>query len=137
VDPNFIPHRVRAPVKVKQTPEEKRAYAAQYKRRARRATRIKALEYLAQKGCCDCGERDPRVLEFDHIDPSEKANDVATLFSNGFGWGSEKLREEIRKCRVICSNCHRKHTILQQEYYAHDDVRAALRGIYEHYNITE
>jgi len=137
VDPNFKPVRVRKPRTRKTTPEERRAAAAKYKRRQRRNTRIKSLEYLAEKGCCECGERDPRVLEFDHIEPREKEYDVSKLFSNGYSWGAEKLREEIRKCRVICANCHRKHTIEQQEHYSHDDVRAALRGIYDRYAITE
>lgn len=137
VDPAFAPHRIKKAPTPNQTPEEKRAYAAQYKRRARRTTRIKALEYLAKKGCADCGERDPRVLEFDHLDPSRKSDDISKLFSDGYSWGSEKLRVEIRKCRVVCANCHRKHTIVQQEHYSHEDVRAALRGIYEHYDIDE
>jgi len=135
VDPNFKPHRIkRAPVK-QRSAADKLAAAAQYKRRARRATRIKALEYVAEKGCCECGERDPRVLEFDHIHPADKDYDVAKLFADGYSWGAEKLRAEIRKCRVICANCHRRHTIVQQEHYAHDDVRAALREIYDRYDI--
>jgi len=137
VDPNFKPLRIRKPRTKNATPEQKRAAAAAYKRQQRRDTRIKSLEYVAEKGCCECGERDPRVLEFDHIDPSDKLYDISKLFANGYSWGAEKLREEIRKCRVICANCHRKHTIIQQEYYAHEDVRAALRRIYDHHGIEE
>lgn len=137
VDPGFKPVRVRKPRARKLTPEESRAARAANKRKVRRDTRIRALEYLAEKGCSDCGERDPRVLEFDHIDPGEKEHDVAQLFSNGYGWGSERLRAEIRKCRVICANCHRKHTIVQQEYYAHEEVKSALRGIFERYDIDD
>ena len=137
VDPNFVPHRIRKPYKRNQTAAEKREYQATYKRRARRETRIKALEYLAEKGCESCGERDPRVLEFDHINPDEKSADICKLFSDGYSWGAEKLREEIRKCRVLCANCHRKHTTVQQDHYAHGDVQTALRGIYDRYDITE
>ena len=136
VDPNFKPRRTRKPAVVR-TAAEGRAGAAQYKRRTRRATRVKVLAYMAEKGCCECGTHDPRVLEFDHIDPSSKHANISTLISNGNSWGSEKLREEIRKCRVICANCHRLHTVVQREYYAHDDVQSALREIYERYNINE
>lgn len=136
VDPDFKPDRNRR-VKRPRNGVEDREYAAAYKRRARRETRVKALKYLAEKGCCECGERDPRVLEFDHIEPREKKYVIAKLFSNGYSWGAEKLRAEIRKCRVICANCHRKHTIVQQEHYSHTDVRAALRQIFEDYGIDE
>lgn len=136
-DPNFKPDRkVRARVPAR-TPDEKRARAAQYKRKQRRETRIKALEYLAEKGCCECGVRDPRILEFDHIRPREKSNTLARLLTDGYSWGAEKLRQEIRKCRVICANCHRKHTIAQQEHYSHAEVRATLRKIFERYDIGE
>jgi len=137
IDPNFKPLRVRKPRITNPTPEQKRARDATYKRRQRRETRIKAIEYLAGKGCAECGERDPRVLEFDHIEPRNKAYAVSKLFANGYSWGAEKLRAEIRKCRVICANCHRKHTIAQQDHYSHDDVRAALREIYDRYDIEE
>ena len=136
-DPGFKPHRSRKVHKSGRTSSEKRAGAADYKRRARRATRIKALEYLAEKGCCGCGERDPRVLEFDHIEPCKKKHGMSDLFSDGYSWGSEKLRSEIRKCRVICANCHRKHTIDQQDYYAHEEVQSTLREIDERYGIGE
>lgn len=135
-DPNFKPdRRYKAPVK--RTPEEKREYNAEYKRRTRRLARIKSLEYLAEKGCCDCGTRDPRVLEFDHLDPSEKSKGVCRLLCDGYSWASEKLRQEIRKCRVICANCHRLHTIVQQGHYAHTDVQAALQEIDARYDIGD
>lgn len=137
VDPNFEPVRVRKPRTENPTKEQKRASAAKYKREQRRETRIKALQYLADKGCDCCGERDPRVLEFDHIRTREKEYNIAILFSHGYSWGAEKLRTEIRKCRVVCANCHRKHTIVQQEHYSHDDVKAALRDIFGKYDIVE
>jgi len=135
VDSNFKPDR--KPRVMGSTPAEKREYANSYKRKKRRATRVKVLEYLAGKGCCECKSRDPRILEFDHIEPRDKQHNISRLLSDGYDWGNEKLRAEIRKCRVICANCHRKHTVGQQEYYSHADVRAALSEIYGRYGITE
>ena len=135
VDANFKSD-LRPRERISRTPQEQLALNATYKRAARRAVRIKALEYVAEKGCCDCGTHDPRVLEFDHIDPAEKHSTVARLLGDGFGWGSEKLRQEIRKCRVICANCHRLHTAAQQEYYSHTDVRESLQIIFDEYGIT-
>ena len=43
--------------------------------------------------------------ELDHRDPSEKVNKVSTLAASGSREG--RLRAEIAKCDVVCSNCHR------------------------------
>lgn len=108
--------------------QRKRKYAnyAEGKRKRRIATQLKLFEYLAEKGCCDCGIRDPRVLEFDHIDPAQKASKIARLVSDGFTWSSPKLRQEILRCRVICANCHRLHTIEQQSYYSAPELQERL-----------
>lgn len=137
VDPDFKPDRAKpGPKPKKLTAQQSRDNRAASKRRVRRHSRIKALEYLASHGCSDCGDRDPRILEFDHIDPADKSVPIVKLLSDGYSWGAERLRAEIRKCRVICANCHRKHTIIQQGYYAHDDVQEALREIYDRYGIS-
>jgi len=137
VDPNFVADRVEPEPRAPKSKAETRAVRATYKRRARRTARVKALQYVAEKGCCECGTRDPRVLEFDHINPADKSVHIVKLLSDGYSWGAETLRAEIRKCRVICANCHRKHTIVQQGYYAHDEVKDALREIYDKYDISE
>ena len=87
------------------------------------------LRYLHNKGCESCGCKDPRVLEFDHLDPKKKKHSIAVLISQGYSWANEKLRREIRKCRVLCANCHRLHTIEQQGYYQHDDVKSELDSL--------
>ena len=110
---------------------------AQQKRRLRRKTRITCIRYLGRKGCETCGERDPRVLEFDHISPQSKGHTVADLISSGYAWSSERLRAEIRKCRILCANCHRIHTAKQQNYYSHPDVANALREVHLEHRISE
>ena len=130
VDPNFDSDTgAIRPQPVPYTPEQRLARAAQRKRRTRRDTRVRALEYLAEKGCCECGEHDPRVLEFDHLEPSDKSHNISYLVGRGTPWSSEIIRREIRKCRVICANCHRKHTAKQLDYYAHPDVKDALDAL--------
>ena len=99
------------------------------KQSVRRKTRIKILQYLAEKGCSECDEHDPRVLEFDHLDPSKKYKPISRLVCTGYSWASEVLRAEIRKCQILCANCHRKHTLVQQGYYADPEVVAALQEI--------
>lgn len=60
--------------------------------------------------CVDCGNDDWRVLDFDHIANNKKSN-VSSLVRFG-SW--DKLTEEITKCEVVCSNCHRIRTYNRQ-----------------------
>jgi hypothetical protein len=68
-------------------------------------------EYIKQiflTGCELCGETDPFVLEFDHIDPSKKKYGITKLICSAAALST--LIEELDKCRILCSNCHRRHT---------------------------
>lgn len=106
--------------------ERERLTKKQYKRKVRKETRIQSMVYLAKHGCEECGERDPRKLEYDHKNGDDKERNISDLISNGYSWTSPVMVAEIRKCRVICSNCHRLHTIVQQGYYAFEDVQRTL-----------
>ncbi len=74
-------------------------------------------EYLSNHSCVMCGIDDPRVLEFDHIDPSNKRAEVSRLLRTNYGL--DTIKEEIKKCRVLCANCHRIHTAEQANTYKH------------------
>jgi hypothetical protein len=54
----------------------------------------------------DCGERDPVVLEFDHLGP--KRAHIAWLA--GTGYSVSALQQEIDTCQVVCVNCHRRRS---------------------------
>lgn len=73
-----------------------------------RLTRLFTQRYKSLCGCSVCGIKDPRVLEFDHKDPSTKIASVAGLMAAKVSL--KQIKEEIRKCDVLCANCHRiKH----------------------------
>jgi hypothetical protein len=107
---------------------------ARGKQQTRIATRLSSIQYLAKKGCKHCRERDPRKLEYDHITGSDKKHHVAKLISGGYVWTSEILQSEIRKCQILCANCHRVHTIKQQDYYKSRRVKAQLVTLAEKYD---
>lgn len=57
--------------------------------------------------CTDCNITYPYyVMEFDHISDDKK-------FTIGDGWFNsslEDIQNEITKCEIVCSNCHRIRT---------------------------
>jgi hypothetical protein len=56
-------------------------------------------------GCCAiCGyDTTPAALHFHHLDPAKKSFGLAM---RGQTRSFEKLREEARKCVLLCGNCH-------------------------------
>src|SRR6185369_6681821 len=63
-------------------------------------------EYLKDKSCLDCGNKDTVVLHFHHRDPKNKFSEVSTMSHRGYSL--ENIVKEINKCDVLCSNCHIK-----------------------------
>jgi len=71
--------------------------------------------YLLQHPCVDCGETDPIVLEFDHIEPANKSFEISKGLGSGFS--PARLEPEIAKCDIRCANCHKRRTAKQQNWY--------------------
>lgn len=78
--------------------------------RHRRSNRDLVYEYLLGHPCVDCGEADPVVLDFDHVDPTTKLWTVGKMLSRQ---GAPAIKREIEKCVVRCANCHRTRTATQ------------------------
>ena len=62
--------------------------------------------FKATLKCTICEENHPATLDFHHKDPAQKDGNIHRFVSNG---QFKKVREEIKKCIVLCANCHRKH----------------------------
>lgn len=91
--------------------------------RCAKAAKVRILErrkfvysYLTEHPCVQCGESDPVVLEFDHIDRDIKdANICRAIWAN---WSMKRLLAEIAKCQVLCANCHRRKTAKDLGWYS-------------------
>lgn len=78
-------------------------------KRSKKTTLRLNREFQAVKSkfkCNQCGEKDPRCLDFHHKDPKLKLKSVRDCF---FQNGKEAAQKEMDKCEVLCANCHRKH----------------------------
>lgn len=88
-------------------------YKAQKRHRIK--IREKLLDFLSTKKCIDCGEKDPVVLDFDHIDPSNKFKSISQMLSGHYSWKS--VTTEMNKCEIRCANCHRRKSYTQFGYF--------------------
>lgn len=66
-------------------------------------------QYKESIGCEKCGERRVHLLDFHHKDKSQKDFNISDKTRMCF----EKLMEEINKCFILCSNCHRDFHYLE------------------------
>lgn len=88
---------------------EKRTYAdrAVYMREAVKRRRRKLREMArTSKGnkCMLCGySKCQRALSFHHINPNKKNFDLS---SRGLTRSWKKIEKEIKKCVLVCANCH-------------------------------
>ena len=75
--------------------------------------------YKLMKGCQDCGYNAHfYALELDHRDPKDKIANVCHMIKRTHSW--YKIKEEIRKCDVVCANCHRIRTYNARLYFSED-----------------
>ncbi len=76
-----------------------------------RKTLINALK---SNPCMDCGKSfQPCQMDFDHRDPSKKLCDINSMVYRR-SW--KAIVEEIKKCDLVCANCHRERTCVENKY---------------------
>jgi predicted transcriptional regulator len=69
----------------------------------RRRSKLKLIEYKGGR-CEKCGyNKCQMALEFHHLNPSEKDFTIG-----GKSWSFDKLKSEVDKCILVCSNCHKE-----------------------------
>jgi hypothetical protein len=80
------------------------SYGSERVKAWRHRTKQKMVD--AMGGACQCCGYDTckEALAFHHIDPEHKDFGFGNLRANPAKW--EKIVEELRKCVIVCHNCH-------------------------------
>ena len=77
--------------------------------RSRELIRLKALQEKETLGCSICGyNKNGAALEWHHLDPDAKEDEPSNLSKLGTWSGWQQYQEEIKKCILVCANCHRE-----------------------------
>ena len=73
----------------------------------KRRKKLKQMAVALKGGKCQfCGyNRYVGALDFHHLDEGSKEFDLST---RGLTRSWEKIKKEIEKCALVCSNCHRE-----------------------------
>lgn len=70
-------------------------------------------ELKSQCTCAKCGDSRGYVLDYHHVNPEEKENNISRMTSHGAS--KEDIMNEISKCIVLCANCHREFHYFQEQ----------------------
>ena len=83
-----------------------RTKSGQWQIKSRRRKKLRAVNYLGGR-CVLCGyDKCLGALEFHHLDGKGEKNVDPTKAIHQWSW--ERVKDEIGKCILVCSNCHRE-----------------------------
>lgn len=99
-------YKDRAKKWVKDNPEKRKAVASNWAKKNAWEQKRLAVEYKGGK-CAHCGGVfHQAAFDFHHRDPREKEYHLSQLLA---ARGFEAAKQELDKCDLLCSNCHRIH----------------------------
>ena len=82
--------------------------------------------WKVMKGCSACGFKGKHFqLDLDHVDPSTKYGQNRRAYEPN--WKLERIKKELAKCVILCANCHRLKTFMNNDHIwvcdspAHDE----------------
>lgn len=85
--------------------------------RRRQKLKLKALDYMGGK-CQICGyNKCTKALVFHHLNPEEKEFNVSRANKS---W--ERIKKELEKCILVCSNCHAEIHDDMTHKFSFDDI---------------
>jgi len=77
-------------------------------------------EKLRRGACLVCKRQVSKestcAFDFDHIDPSQKVISVSHLVYKTWSYFNDHFHTEVKKCNLLCSNCHHLKTNYYQGY---------------------
>lgn len=86
----------------KQNPDKHKSYT-----KARKKQNRDLVQQIKRESICNnCGDDRWYVLDFHHNDKEGKEFSIGDLANSSIS--TKRLLEEIDKCIVLCSNCHRE-----------------------------
>lgn len=97
---------------------DKRTYKNNESRRVKIRTRATANKeknkdfvnrVRKRSSCTRCGEKRWYVLDFHH--KNSKLYNISDIMKRGYS--IELIKDEIRKCEILCANCHREVHFLE------------------------
>lgn len=95
--------------------EENKEQVQEYWRNQKRKNNLKKKQYIddykKQNCCIKCNEDRYYVLDFHHKDPSEKSFNLG----NATKYGMKTIKNEIKKCILLCRNCHSEFHFLNKK----------------------
>lgn len=79
-------------------------YSGAISSKKRRKKVMQDLRNLRGSACEKCGyNKCQQVLHFHHSNPNDKVASISSVASN---WSVKRLMEEVKKCQLLCANCH-------------------------------
>ena len=63
------------------------------------------IDKYKKSGCIICGESELVCLDFHHVNQEDKSFEIGNYFHIK---PIKVVEEEIKKCVILCANCHRK-----------------------------
>ena len=86
------------------------------------AKKIKAVRLLGGK-CENCGNNDIFCLDFHHVEDKEFA--ISTIRNSRW----TKIVNEIKKCKLLCRNCHRELHCCSSDDKKHNQKKELMERI--------
>ena len=94
------------------TQKKRKLYKATHNKNVQARNRNFVRRYKKLVGCTICGWNESVWgLHFDHINPNTKTYDISKMMT----YSRDSIKKEMRKCRLICANCHSIHTQQQAD----------------------
>ena len=91
------------------------------------ARRGKKLRWIEKFGgvCKDCSGRfHPAAFDFHHLDENDKDPRLGGYTNRVFMLSDKRITEELAKCVMLCSNCHRtRHANLNTSFKSVQEKR--------------